>query len=75
MSREIRIQISDELYAQLQHAAAEQRLPPEAYAGRVLNADLTRTRFYEGGRAFISEHADGFAERFGGPAGSSADAA
>ncbi|MEV7157194.1 hypothetical protein AB0N77_21635 [Streptomyces misionensis] len=75
MSREIRIEISDELYAQLKQAAAERRLPPEAYVGRVLNADLTRTRFHEGARAFIAEHAEGFSERFGGPAGSSADAA
>jgi predicted transcriptional regulator len=75
MSREIRIEISDELYEQLQQAAAERRLPPEAYAGQVLNADLTRTRFREGARAFVAEHADGFAERFGGPARSSADAA
>ncbi|MEU8471622.1 hypothetical protein AB0F30_27570 [Streptomyces sp. NPDC029006] len=75
MPREIRIEISDELYEQLQQTAAGLHLPPEAYVGRVLNADLTRTRFREGARAFIAEHAEGFAERFGGPAGSSADAA
>ncbi|MEV7083332.1 hypothetical protein AB0N88_33085 [Streptomyces sp. NPDC093516] len=75
MPREIRIEISDELYEQLQQAAAERHLPPEAYAGRVLDADLTRARFHEGARAFIAEHAQGFAERFGGSAGSNADAA
>ncbi|MFK0143276.1 hypothetical protein [Streptomyces murinus] len=75
MSREIRIQISDELYEQLQQAAAERRLPPEAYVGRVLNADLTRTGFREGARAFIAEHAEGFSGRFRGPARTSADAA
>ncbi|MFD5451244.1 hypothetical protein [Streptomyces sp. NPDC127100] len=75
MPREIRIKISDELYEQLQQAAAERHLPPEAYAGQVLDADLTRARFREGARGFIAEHAQGFAERFGDPASSSADAA
>ncbi|MEV5454255.1 hypothetical protein [Streptomyces sp. NPDC052535] len=75
MAQEIRIEISDELYEQLRQAAAERHLPPEAYAGRVLDADLTRERFREGARGFIAEHAAGFADRFGGPASSSADAA
>ncbi|MEV3993576.1 hypothetical protein AB0J57_32205 [Streptomyces sp. NPDC049837] len=47
----------------------------EAYAGQVLAADLTRVRFVEGARSFISQHAEGFAERFGGRAGRSVDAA
>lgn len=68
MAREIRIEISDEAYEQLQRAAAEKRLPAEAYAGQVLDADLTRVRFAEGARAFIGMHAEGFAARFGGPA-------
>ncbi|WP_159047293.1 MULTISPECIES: hypothetical protein [unclassified Streptomyces] len=75
MAREIRIVISDEAYAQLQRAAAEKRLPAEAYAGQVLDADLTRVRFVEGARSFIGQHAEGFAQRFGGPAGHSATAA
>lgn len=75
MAREIRIEISDEAYEQLQRAAAESRVPAEAYAGQVLNADLTRVRFVEGARAFIAMHAEGLAERFGGPAGRGATAA
>ncbi|MEU2453956.1 hypothetical protein ABZ605_28235 [Streptomyces sp. NPDC012765] len=74
MAREIRIQISDEAYEQLQRAAAEKQVPAEAYAGRVLDADLARARFREGARLFVGEHAAAFAERFGGPA-ASADAA
>lgn len=75
MAREIRIEISDEAYEQLQRAAAEKHVPAEAYAGQVLAADLIKVRFLEGARAFISEHAEGFAERFGGPASHRADAA
>ncbi|MER6253634.1 hypothetical protein ABT224_19990 [Streptomyces sp. NPDC001584] len=74
MAREIRIEISDEAYEQLKRAAAEKRVPAEAYAGQVLDADLARARFREGARLFVAEHAAGFAERFGGPV-SSADAA
>ncbi|MFF9870198.1 hypothetical protein ACF1G0_33280 [Streptomyces sp. NPDC013953] len=75
MAREIRIEISDEAYEQLQRAAAQKRMAAEAYAGQVLDADLTRVRFVEGARSFISQHAEAFAERFGGPAGRSVDAA
>ncbi|MEN8655468.1 hypothetical protein ABCR94_34055 [Streptomyces sp. 21So2-11] len=75
MAREIRIEISDEAFEQLQRAAAAKHVAAEAYAGQVLDADLTRIRFAEGARSFVSEHAEGFAERFGGPAGHSADAA
>ncbi|GAA1111863.1 hypothetical protein [Streptomyces javensis] len=75
MAREIRIEISDETYEQLQRAAAEKRVPAEAYAGQVLDADLTRVRFMEGARSFIGQHAEGFAERFGRPADPSASAA
>ncbi|MFQ6199793.1 hypothetical protein [Streptomyces sp. NPDC000405] len=74
MAREIRIEISDEAYEQLQRAAAEKRVAAEAYAGQVLDADLTRIRFLEGARSFIGQHAEGFAEHFGGPTGR-ADAA
>ncbi|MET9427900.1 MULTISPECIES: hypothetical protein [unclassified Streptomyces] len=75
MAREIRIEISDEAYEQLQRAAAEKRVAAEAYVGQVLDADLTRVRFVEGARSFISQHAEAFAERFGGPTGRSVDAA
>ncbi|MEU3512777.1 hypothetical protein ABZ733_33930 [Streptomyces longwoodensis] len=75
MAREIRITISGELYEQLEQRVAKRHLPPEAYAGQVLDADLTQARFRQGARAFIGEHAERFAKRFGGPAQSSADAA
>ncbi|MFF5125900.1 hypothetical protein ACFY41_03010 [Streptomyces syringium] len=74
MAREIRIEISDEAYEQPQRAAAEKHVAAEAYAGQVLDADLTRFRFVEGARSFIGQHAEGFAELFGGRAGR-ADAA
>ncbi|MCQ4212587.1 hypothetical protein [Streptomyces longispororuber] len=76
MAREIRIQISDEAYEQLERAAAQKHVQAEVYAGQVLDADLAKARFLEGSALFIAEHAAGFAERFGGPsAASSADAA
>ncbi|MEU7298064.1 hypothetical protein AB0A76_33550 [Streptomyces exfoliatus] len=68
MAREIRIEISEEAYAALERAAAEQRLPAEDYAGRVLDADLKRARFFEGARSFVGLHGPAFAERFGRPA-------
>lgn len=67
-ARGIRIEISDEAYEQLQRAAAEKHVAAEAYAGQVLDPDLTRIRFVEGARSFISQHAEGFAEHFGGRA-------
>ncbi|KUN35735.1 hypothetical protein AQJ30_23905 [Streptomyces longwoodensis] len=73
--REIRITISDEPYEQLEERAAKRHLPPEAYAGQVMDADLTQARFREGARALIGEHAEKFGKRFGGPTQSSADAA
>ncbi|NML53885.1 hypothetical protein HHL19_31930 [Streptomyces sp. R302] len=65
MPREIRIEISDEAYEALQRAAAERHLAAEDYAGDVLHADLTRTRFIEGARTFVHEHGDAFAARYG----------
>ncbi|MEU9858292.1 hypothetical protein [Streptomyces sp. NPDC047974] len=65
MAREIRIEISDEAYAALQRAAAERHLAAEDYAGDVLHADLTRSRFIEGARSFVHEHGDAFAARYG----------
>ncbi|MFG3040899.1 hypothetical protein ACGFYZ_28765 [Streptomyces sp. NPDC048330] len=67
MAREIRIEISDEAYEALERAAAEKQVPAEYYAGRVLDADLTRTRFVEGARSFVVEHGKAFAERFSRP--------
>ncbi|CAM5272283.1 hypothetical protein GCM10010329_79190 [Streptomyces spiroverticillatus] len=75
MAREIRIEISDEAYEQLERAAARKRVPAEAYAGQVLDADLARERFHEGARLFLAEHAEGLAERFGRPSARNADAA
>ncbi|AJF69270.1 hypothetical protein [Streptomyces vietnamensis] len=75
MAREIRIEISDEAYEALERAAAEKRVDAEAYARKVLDADLTRTRFLEGARQFVADHGQVFADRFGGPAGRGADAA
>ncbi|MEU8461762.1 hypothetical protein [Streptomyces sp. NPDC029003] len=75
MAREIRIEISDEAYAELQRAAAQRRVPAEAYAGQVLDADLVRVRLTEGARSFIGLHAQGFAERFSSPAEPGASAA
>jgi hypothetical protein len=74
MAREIRIEISDEAYEALERAAAARHVAAEAYAGQVLDADLTRARFLEGARLFVAEHGDAFAERFGRP-GRGADAA
>ncbi|MFF5506420.1 hypothetical protein ACF1E9_26360 [Streptomyces roseolus] len=65
MPREIRIEISDDAYEALQRAAAERHLAAEDYAGDVLHADLTRTRFIEGARSFVHEHGDAFAARYG----------
>ncbi|MEU2507139.1 hypothetical protein ABZ621_20865 [Streptomyces sp. NPDC007863] len=65
MAREIRIEISDEAYEALQRAAAERHLAAEDYAGDVLHADLTRSRFIEGARTFVHEHGDAFAARYG----------
>ncbi|MEU5216670.1 hypothetical protein AB0G79_10790 [Streptomyces sp. NPDC020807] len=75
MAREIRIEISDEAYEALERVAAEKHVPAEDYAGRVLDADLTRARFLEGARVFVDQHGKAFAERFGRPAKSRTDAA
>ncbi|WP_405861722.1 hypothetical protein OG361_40125 [Streptomyces sp. NBC_00090] len=75
MAREIRIEMSDEAYEALERAAAEKHVPAEDYAGRVLDADLTRTRFLEGARSFVAQHGKAFGEHFGRPTSPSADAA
>ncbi|WP_372412761.1 hypothetical protein [Streptomyces luteireticuli] len=63
--RKIEVQLSDEAYADLQRAAADKRVGPEAYAGTVLEDTLTRARFLEGAQECIDQHADEFAARFG----------
>ncbi|WP_432129383.1 hypothetical protein [Streptomyces sp. bgisy082] len=68
IAREIRIEISDEAYEALERVAAEKHMPAEDYAGRVLDADLTRARFVEGARSFVAQHGQAFAKRFGRPA-------
>ncbi|MFC9793000.1 hypothetical protein [Streptomyces sp. NPDC057695] len=75
MAREIRIEISDEAYEALERAAAEKHVPAEDYVGRVLDADLTRTRFIEGARTFVGQHGQAFAKRYGRPVGRGSDAA
>ncbi|GHG04177.1 hypothetical protein ACFFSH_38975 [Streptomyces filamentosus] len=75
MARELRIEISDEAYEALQHAAAAKHVAAEDYAGQVLHADLTRARFLDGARLAVAEHADAFAARYGRPAAGGTEAA
>ncbi|MFC5724115.1 hypothetical protein ACFP1Z_28500 [Streptomyces gamaensis] len=63
--RKIEVHLSDEAYADLQRAAADKHIDPEAYAGTVLEDNLTRARFLEGAQDCIDQHADEFAARFG----------
>lgn len=66
MAKEIRIQVDDETYAQLERLAAGGHAQPEQYAAKLLTADLARARFTEAAKVFAAEHAEGFAARFGG---------
>lgn len=66
MAQEIRIQLSDEAYEQLQCAAAAKHLPAEAYAGQALDAGLAVIRFLGGARFFFGQHAEVVVEGFGG---------
>ncbi|MGP3636362.1 hypothetical protein ACTU45_23915 [Streptomyces sp. 24-1644] len=66
MAKEIRIEVDDETYEQLERLAAGGHAPPEQYAAKLLTADITRARFAEAAKAFAAEHAEGFAARFGG---------
>ncbi|MFH8295031.1 hypothetical protein [Streptomyces sp. NPDC018059] len=75
MAREIRFEVSDEAFEQLERVAAKKRVAAEEYAGQVLDRDLARVRFMEAARSFVAQHAAGFAERFGGPVSHRADAA
>ncbi|GAA2622216.1 hypothetical protein [Streptomyces tubercidicus] len=63
--RELRISVTDDVYDELQILAASEHVPAEEYAARMLADDVARARFLTGAGEFISEHAAGFAERFG----------
>ncbi|MFJ9589671.1 MULTISPECIES: hypothetical protein [Streptomyces] len=65
MAKEIRINVDDETYEELQRLAADDHEDPDQYASRRLTADLARTRFLEGAKAFVEEHGQAFADRFG----------
>lgn len=65
MAKEIRIKVDDETYEELQRRAADGQEDPDQYASRRLTDDLARTRFLEGARAFVEEHGQAFADRFG----------
>ncbi|MFD7708600.1 hypothetical protein [Streptomyces sp. NPDC059786] len=73
MARELRIEIDDVLYEQLEREAHERHEDPAVYAGRFLAHQLDRARFLEGAQAFAEEHGQAFADRFG--TGSSSHAA
>lgn len=70
MAREIRIQVDDETYEQLERLAAGG--PAEQYAAQLLTADIARARFKEAAKSFADEHGAGFAARFGGGEGQAA---
>ncbi|KUN57810.1 hypothetical protein AQJ46_45640 [Streptomyces canus] len=65
MAKEIRIEVDDETFEELQRRAADDREDPDQYASRRLTADLARTRFLEGAKAFVEEHGQAFVDRFG----------
>ncbi|MFE6225826.1 hypothetical protein [Streptomyces sp. NPDC057854] len=75
MARELRIEISDEAYEALQHAAAARHVAAEDYAGQVLHADLARARFLDGARLAVAEHREAFAARYARPATGTTEAA
>lgn len=65
MAKEIRIEVDDETFEELRRRAADDHEEPDQYASRRLTADLARTRFLEGARAFVEEHGQAFTDRFG----------
>ncbi|MER5228072.1 MULTISPECIES: hypothetical protein [Streptomyces] len=77
MPKEIRIEVDDETYEELQRLAADGHEEPDQYASRRLTADLARTRFLEGSARFISAPGmrEEFARRFGPQPGPNASAA
>jgi hypothetical protein len=50
---------------ELRRRAADGHEEPDQYASRRLTDDLARTRFLEGAKAFVEEHGQAFADRFG----------
>jgi hypothetical protein len=77
MAREIRIEIDDEQWEQLEREAHQQHEDPGVYAGRVLAAGLNKARFLEGCAQFLATPGmrEEFARRFGPQPGSNATAA
>ncbi|MFF4763202.1 hypothetical protein [Streptomyces sp. NPDC001292] len=77
MAREIRIEIDDEQYAQLEREAHERHEDPTVYAGRVLAQELDKARFLEGSALFVRTPGvrEEFARRFGPGPGTTASAA
>ncbi|MGR3935236.1 hypothetical protein [Streptomyces sp. BRA346] len=71
--RELRINVTEDVYDQIQILAARIQVPAEEYAARMLADDVAHARFLEGAENFIAEHGIAFAERFGPrPAGGQA---
>ncbi|WP_306184966.1 MULTISPECIES: hypothetical protein [unclassified Streptomyces] len=77
MAREIRIEIDDEQYEQLEREAHQRHEDPGVYAGRVLADGLNKARFLEGCAEFLAVPGmrEEFARRFGPQPGPSATAA
>ncbi|WP_434600103.1 hypothetical protein [Streptomyces sp. A5-4] len=69
MPKEIRIEVTDEVYDQLQRLAAVDHVEADQYAAQLLTADLQHARFRESAAAFAEQFGPAFAERFGGAAG------
>lgn len=65
MAKEIRFEVSDEVYEQLQQAAAEAHVDPAQYAERVVADDVARARFNQAFQASIADNAETFAAAFG----------
>lgn len=72
---ELRIQLSEEHYGEVQRAAADEHVDPAVYVSRMVAGDLERSRFTAGAGAFIAEHAAGFADHFGSGASAGRTAA
>jgi hypothetical protein len=77
MAREIRIEIDDEQYEQLEREAHQLHEDPTVYAGRVLADGLNKARFLDGCAQFLATPGmrEEFARRFGPHPGPSATAA
>ncbi|WP_327749807.1 hypothetical protein [Streptomyces europaeiscabiei] len=77
MARELRIEIDDEQWAQLEREAHKRHEDPTVYAGRVLAQELNKARFLEGSALFLGTPGvrEEFASRFGPEPGPTASAA